>query len=183
MPNEGQLFEVMQCIDDYLVAQERLSSALKDGWFSIARGKYSLGSALGQQRYPGDMEATTLVHTIQGDTEDGIYDAFELHACSRRSSDAGPAKKEQHTAAEDDTAQPDADSSRRRSNSEQRHHQVDPVSWFAALPPPPVRQAQKDFLTVLQRVVAAANAVQQLRHSADTYTEGSQDDAASTAAS
>ena len=115
MPNEGQLFEVMQCIENYLAAQERLGAALRDGWFSVARGKYSLGSALGQQRYPGDMEATAVVHTTQPDTEDGIYDAFELRACSRRSSDAGPAKKEQHTAAEDDTAQPDAVSGHRRS--------------------------------------------------------------------
>lgn len=182
MPNEGQFFVVMQCIDEYLAAQERLGQALKDGWFSIARGKYSLGSALGPQRYPGDMEATALVQTVQPD-EDSIYDGFELRACSQQRSEAGPVNKQQHTTAENNTAQMDADNINRTSSVEQHNHQADPVSWFAALPPPHIRQAQKEFLAALQQVVAVANAVQQLRQSADTYSESNQDDTASAAIS
>lgn len=176
MPTEEQLFEVMQCIEDYLKAQEDLSAALKDGMFSIARGKYSLGSELGQQRYPGDMSTTVLVDIVPAQHEGSLYGEFKLRPCSK---EQGRLEKQPHMSAEDDTAHPEADGARTSSTREQHsHNQADPVTWFAALPPPPVRQAQKDFVTVLQRVVAAANALQRLQQATGDYSEVT-DDAAS----
>lgn len=49
------------------------------------------------------------------------------------------------------------------SGDDDAYHQADPITWFTALPPAALKSAQGHFRVALQRAVAAANRVQQLR--------------------
>jgi len=175
--SEQELFVVFQCIEDYLKAQEDLGAALKDGFFNIARGKYALGQQLGEQRYPGDMQATTLVDFIPDAQEDVLFDGFELKQLLKR--------PVQHIATP--TSPPLTASSTQHNERAPEQpaiahtgcSQQDPVSWFASLPPPPVKQAQQDFAKALQHAVAAANVLQRLRQHASTLEQRMPSDAAS----
>jgi hypothetical protein len=164
--SEHELFVVLQCVEDYLKAQEDLGAALKDGFFSIARGKYALGQQLGEQRYPGDMQATTLVDFVRDPHDDVMYDGFQLkqlllkrpgqHVSNPISHQpAGSVQHNERAPVQPGTAQTGCS-------------QQDPVSWFASLPPPPVKQAQQDFSRALQHAIAAANVLQRLRQLAST---------------
>lgn len=189
MPSEQQFWAVMECMEEYLTAQEQLGKALKDGLFNIARGKYTLGSSLGQQRYPGDMQAASTVHVCPPADHESLYDEFELYqhkpAQKQRSPAANGAEPDSSTAPRDNQQSP-ARSGAMEAQVEGHGHShscsSDPVTWFCALPPAPVRQAQSDFSTALQRVVAAANALQRLRQlAADLSIEKGQDGASDAA--
>jgi hypothetical protein len=82
---------VLQATEDYLEASEQLSTALKAGWFSLARAKYAgTGGASALARYPGDMKACAVVSLVPPENPDGIYDRFELRAAQPA---AGPSGK------------------------------------------------------------------------------------------
>jgi hypothetical protein len=191
-PTEQQLFTALQCIEDYLEAQEHLGVALKDGLLNIARGKYTLGSALGRQRYPGDMQASVLLQPNPAAHDDNMFEEFQLqqsaeqkHEGQRQHSRRCSAEQQQHeqgpdehtqavTAAAEEAGLSDANSSSHACSSS------DTVAWFSALPPQPVRQAQRDFVGALQRAVAAANALQRLRQLAVDLSCQDQDAASDT---
>jgi hypothetical protein len=177
-PTEQQFFAALQCIENYMEAQEQLGAALKDGLLNLARGKYTLGSALGQQRYPGDMQASVLLQPSPAADDDNLYEEFQLlqsisqqHAGQRHDSRAPQAGQQQEQ--QQEKQGPDASTAAGAAadvagSAEAHAHSHtcsnnDPVAWFSALPPPPVRQAQSDFGDALQRAVAAANALQRLR--------------------
>eukprot|EP00775_Hariotina_reticulata_P011206 gene11206-11356_t len=177
--SEQQLFAVFQCIEDFIKAQEDLGAALKDGFFSIARGKYALGQELGEQRYPGDMQATTLVELVRDAHDDVLFDGFELKQLLQRPAKHAATLTSQQQSA--DSMEHNEGASVRAATAHTDCLQQDPVSWFAPLPPPPVKQAQQDFSRALKHAVAAANALQQLRQHASTLEQLS--DAASDDAS
>jgi hypothetical protein len=187
---DQQFFAVMECVEGYLAAQEELSAVLKDGLFDIAKAKYTLGS-LGQQCYPGDMHAAAVVHPQQLEQQsDNLFDQFSL---SQQLQDCHMKAKALHTQQQGQELkqqqQPQQQLRQRRKDSQQQqdsqqlhqqgdeqpdppsptassddtHHQADPIAWFSALPPAALRSAQGHFRTALERAVAAANKVQQLR--------------------
>lgn len=170
MPTEQQLFAVCSCIEEYLEAQEALGVALKQGLFSIAQGKLALaasgGGGLGAARYPGDMAANALVRLVAPDDPEGLYDGFALE-----SSSSGQQQHPHQPAAGGDSSGVEA----QRSRHSHSGGSSDPLAWFCALPPPPVKQAQRDFQQVLARAVAAANALQQLRQQAEGLQDRSSD--------
>jgi hypothetical protein len=185
---DKQFWSVMQCMEAYLEAQEELAASLKAGLFDIAKAKYSLGpGSLGQQCYPGDMHAAVTVQLQQPDAQpDSIYDTFQLseqlQQCHLKP--AAQAQQQQHATADqpagkrqqqrqglqdDSLQQQDAhgNTAHHAANdhrSSSSGHKIDPVHWFSALPPAPLKSAQGNFKTALQRAVAAANKVQELRH-------------------
>lgn len=185
---DKQFFAVMECVESYLAAQEELSAALKDGLFDIAKAKYTLGS-LGQQCYPGDMHAAVVVHPQQLEQQpDNLFEQFSL---SQQLQDCHMKAKALHVQQQGQEQQPHPQQQlrQRRKDSQQQqdsqqlhqqgdeqpdppspvassddtHHQTDPIAWFSALPPSALRSAQGHFRTALERAVAAANRVQQLR--------------------
>jgi hypothetical protein len=188
-PTEQQFFAALQCIEDYLGAQEQLGLALKDGLLNIARGKYTLGGALGQQRYPGDMQASVLLQPCPAAGDDAIYEEFQLqpsttgreHAGRRRQSSSCTAQQQHEQQEPSPTAAgPAAATDAGASLEPHACSSSDALTWFAALPPQPVRQAQSDFAGALQQAVAAANALQRLRQlAADLGLQDEQQDAAS----
>jgi hypothetical protein len=196
-PTEQQFFAALQCIDDYLGAQKKLGVALKDGLLNIARGKYTLGGALGQQQYPGDMQASVLLQPCPAADEDAIYDEFQLqpsttgqgHAARRRHSSSYTAQQQHEQQESSSTtagpaAAPDSGASieQHSAGNACSSSSSDTLAWFSALPPQPVRQAQSDFAGALQQAVAAANALQRLRQlAADLGLQDEQQDAASDA--
>jgi hypothetical protein len=194
-PTEQQFFSALQCIENYLEAQQQLGVALKDGLLNIARGKYTLGSDLGQQRYPGDMRATVLLQPCPATDDDAIYDEFQLqpppagqeHAGQRRHSSSCTAQQRHeqqepgHPAAGPAAAAATSSSIEPRS-TDHACSSSNSLAWFSALPPQPVRQAQSNFAGALQQAVAAANALQRLRQlAADLGLQDEQVDAASDA--
>lgn len=178
-PTEQEFFSALQCIEDYLKTQDMLGGALKDGLLNLARGKYTLGSSLGQQRYPGDMRASALLQPCPAGAEDAIYEEFSLqtvtvqHAGQMHHTNSTAEQHQQHGQHEQ---QPEQETAGRTaagaavaaagSESLSGRHACssnDPLAWFSALPLQPVRQAQSDFAAALQHAVAAANALQRLR--------------------
>jgi hypothetical protein len=202
VPNETY-FAVMKGIELYLEAQEELAAALKAGLFDLAKAKYSLGpGSVGQQCYPGEMHTAVSV-LLQPDNQqqDSLFDRFHLcqqlkqcHAAATKQPQqqlepkalAAAAGDESTAAAckqQDDTVA--ADSKRIDSDSSSSHLQ-DPLAWFSALPPPTLRSAQVQFKSALERAVAAANRVQELRRLLeqlmDTCSCSSMDNASMTVA-
>jgi hypothetical protein len=184
---DKQFWSVMQCMEAYLEAQDELAAALKAGLFDIAKAKYSLGpGSLGQQCYPGDMHAAATVQLQQPDAQpDSLYDTFQLcqQLQHRHLKPAAQAQQRQHAEAADKSAekqqqqqglQDDSLQQQDTHDSTAQHadnghsssssgHKSDPVHWFSALPPAPLKSAQGSFQTALQCAVAAANKVQELR--------------------
>lgn len=180
---EQQFFSVMECMEAYLAAQEELAAALKDGLFDIAKGKYTLGSGtLGKQRYPGDMQAAVRVKLQQPvEHADSLYEQFQLedhgqheHSHQQRSVTEAQGQQKQR---QQEQHQQDAGGSGRGSSP------VDPITWFSALPPAPLKAAQAHFRTALQRAVLAANKVQQLRQLLEDLQDHQKGSATETTAS
>lgn len=200
---DKQFWSVMQCMEAYLQAQDELAAALKAGLFDIAKAKYSLGpGSLGQQCYPGDMHAAAKVQLQQPNAQpDCLYDTFQLHQqlqlCNLKAAVHAqqqqqhtkaaekPAEKQQQQVQQDDSLrQPDTQPSEvQQHNSHSKDstssdHTVNPVHWFSPLPPAPLKSAQGNFQTALQRAVAAANKVQELRQLLEDLQDSCGSDAA-----
>jgi hypothetical protein len=153
-------FSVLQALDDYLAAQEQLQAHLKGGLLELARARYALGPAsLGQAQYPGAMQASALV---------------ARPSCASAAADSSRSgqdlqQQQQQPFEQFQLQQQDACLQQPAS----KHGQpgdgsvtVDPISWFCALPPAPLKAAQRSFGEALEAVVAAANALQRLRQQA-----------------
>jgi len=180
--SEQQFFSVMECMEAYLAAQEELAAALKDGLFDIAKGKYALGSGtLGKQRYPGDMQAAVKVEPQQPvEQADSLYEQFQLHDHGQHEhvhQSVLETEDQVQQQRQQQQCQQDADGSSGRDSSP-----VDPITWFSALPPAPLKAAQAHFRTALQRAVLAANRVQQLRQLLDDLQDHQDGSAAETTA-
>jgi hypothetical protein len=179
VPNETYC-AVMQGIEVYLEAQQELATALKAGLFDLAKAKYSLGpGSVGQQCYPGEMQAAVgVLRQPPQQQQDSLFDHFELcqqleqcHIAAAKkpqqqlepkASAAGAAAGRSAACKQQDDTVAAADSKHAysSSSSSQSH---DPLGWFSALPPPTLRSAQVQFKSALERAVAAANRVQELR--------------------
>lgn len=198
---EGALLAALEATDAYLGAAEALGAALKAGWFSLARAKYGSGAGaapLGQAAYPGEMRAACRLALTPPSDPDDLYDRFELAAAEveqpgsssgaagERGSDkagaAAPAAGSGSGAGSSEPSSSGPDEPRAaHASSSGGHGSGDPLRWFGGgLPSSDLRQAQRDFKSALDAVIAAANALQALRGAAEAVADGggSGDDAA-----
>lgn len=66
LAKEAAFTELMDATESYLKHREQLSTATKQGVFSIAQAKYSVSGPLGKTQYDMEMEATTKVNILCG---------------------------------------------------------------------------------------------------------------------
>uniref|UniRef100_A0A7S0VIH5 Vacuolar ATPase assembly protein VMA22 n=1 Tax=Polytomella parva TaxID=51329 RepID=A0A7S0VIH5_9CHLO len=132
----------LDCVEEYITCQQRLSKKLKQGLFNLSKAKYSLGT-LGQVNYNSNASAlitTKVKNGIEG--QEVVNEDICASVCSQFSLiqlDDDAAKKE------------------------------NPLHWFSVLPPSSLREAQKDFLEVVNLCLDLANASQQIRFAMDSW--------------
>ncbi|KAF8057742.1 CCDC115 [Scenedesmus sp. PABB004] len=169
--SEAAFFAALQALDDFLVAQEDLAASLKAGHLALARSKYALGASLGQQRYPGAAAASATLRLLPPDDPDGLYDGFELSQLQEQEQEEPQQEESQlrqrKAPQQQEEPQQQQEPQQQSQQAQKPPAQPDPVTWFCALPPAPVRQAQAEFRSALACAVAAANAAQRLRAHAD----------------
>jgi hypothetical protein len=187
MDAKATLLDAFELLEEYLVAHEKLSLALRSGHLHLAQAKYSLPpGTVGRERYPSHMKAAARVISDESKLELSFTPRSQesqalnpqqptTEVCTSQTSadEAAPEPATDCTSApgmSSDQSAPNTTSSSSTSEKASKLTKTsprNPAAWFAPLPPRALHQAQEQFTSALQQAVQLAKCRQRLLKQVD----------------
>ncbi|XP_067302560.1 coiled-coil domain-containing protein 115 isoform X2 [Pseudorasbora parva] len=184
---DEQLLLFMNQLEALEEKRQKLNSLIEEGWFSIAKARYSMGNKqVSALQYASEMEP--LVHVETSLLEDGTAE----YKCERRENkkeeptieDIGVKEtglrrrintKQKGVKEEEQERDPEVKTKAESSTPEHR----DPLKWFGILVPQNLKQAQsafKEVITLSAEIASIQSAILALRKELQAQMKEKQED-------